>query len=200
MNIEAKSRLLAPTQVEAAKTANVTFADGSVRKVSYFSDPSKGRGTFSIKSPGLASIVFNKDSGKYVAYEFDNRKNGPDVNTAFKTGTADPKEAYLKAMKKFWKLQAKPSRVSAQSDTGESIFKKLTHLMGMDNGVTLKVTPAQKSKAIAAIDKMLAAGCKLSSADLSIIAGGDQDEADEKFVKFNGYKDLSAVLNQIFED
>lgn len=46
---------------------------------------------------------------------------------------------------------------------------------------------------------MLASGCRFTRADIEDIAGGDQDEAAEKFGKFKGYKELDTVLNLIFE-
>ncbi len=103
MQINAKSRLDAATEVTAAQHANVEFKDGSVHKVSYYADPGKRRGNFMLKTPGLPSLVFNKDSGRYIAYTYNVRRDGPDPESAFKTGTSDAKEAYLKGIKKFWK-------------------------------------------------------------------------------------------------
>jgi len=106
--LNAKSRLISLTaavMVTAAQHAQVQFKDGSEHKVSFYGDPGKRKGNFSLKSPGLPNLRFNKDSGKYRVYTFDSRANREMVNTdsMFDTKTDDPAEAYQRGIKKFWK-------------------------------------------------------------------------------------------------
>jgi hypothetical protein len=102
--MEAKTRIQSSaTVVTAAKTAQVKFKDGSVHKVSFFSDPTKRRGTFILKSPDLPSLKFMLEGGKYVVYTVGNTRNDIDKDSRFDTKTAEAADAYAKGIKKFWK-------------------------------------------------------------------------------------------------
>lgn len=104
MKLEAKARLsssIASTEVTAAQHAQVKFKDGSVHKVSFYSDPNKRKGKFRIKSPGLPTILFKLEKGTYHAYK---EKDGDvDAISRWNTKEADAKKAYLKGMGKFWR-------------------------------------------------------------------------------------------------
>ena len=72
--------------------------------MSYYADPNKGRGNFSLKSPGLPNLWFEKENGQYSVNTFvvegTHLVYGPNV---FKTGESEAKGAYLKGIAKFWK-------------------------------------------------------------------------------------------------
>lgn len=103
--MEAKARLTASTQTQitAAKTAQVKFKDGSVHKVSFFSDPNKRKGNFILKSPDLPSLKFMLENGSYVVYIVGSQRLDIDKASRFDTKTAEASDAYMKGIKKFWK-------------------------------------------------------------------------------------------------
>lgn len=103
--MEAKARLTASTQTQitAAKTAQVKFKDGSVHKISFFSDPNKRKGNFILKSPDLPSLKFMLENGSYAVYIVGSQRLDIDKASRFDTKTAEASDAYMKGIKKFWK-------------------------------------------------------------------------------------------------
>jgi hypothetical protein len=103
MKIEAKTRLTADaTEVRAAKHALVKFKDGSQHEVLYFADPTKRKGSFSVrvKKSDLPQLKFRKGpDGKYMVCPW---VQGQDAKW-YPTGTDDAAKAYIKFTKQYWK-------------------------------------------------------------------------------------------------
>jgi hypothetical protein len=94
--------LTAAQKVTAAKKVDMQFKDGKTHTVSFFSDPGKYKGSFQLRSKGYKNLYFRKSpEGKYFVCHW--KKGQPEAPKWEPTKKADAKEAYMFALKKYWK-------------------------------------------------------------------------------------------------
>lgn len=93
----------------------------------------------------------------------------------------------------------------------ERHFSNLLDVMEGDNGCSFTVSTEQRERAVQSILRMSAAGCGFPASEQAMaraasdldgvywtIVAGEETEAEEVFSVFDGYTELSEVLNEIF--
>ena len=80
-----------------------------------------------------------------------------------------------------------------------TIVDALLHDMEQDNGATFKVGHASYTKLVSGVEKMLQAGCAFTPEQITQIASGEGQSLGRRFARFNGWSDVNAVMDAIFD-
>lgn len=80
------------------------------------------------------------------------------------------------------------------------IASELIREMGRDNGCSFAYTDDQYRRMVEAVGKMRQSGVAWSEKDIGEIAAGEETERDQKYSGYDGYPNLSKVMDEIFDN
>lgn len=81
----------------------------------------------------------------------------------------------------------------------EAIAKKFVDTLSSDNGCRFELESSNWVALVKATEEMINAGWEASRDDIELIAAGDQDEAEAKFMLVPGYREVNEALAAIFD-
>jgi hypothetical protein len=81
-----------------------------------------------------------------------------------------------------------------------TVTANLIRALEFDNGSKFYPTNKQLADLLVAVKRMQAAGCKFNSDDLEQLAGGEVSEVEAAYSKYDGFVELSGVMDDIFGD
>ena len=81
----------------------------------------------------------------------------------------------------------------------EAVAKSLVEAMEADNGCHFELESSNWVALVKATEEMINAGWEAPQDEIELIAAGDQDEAESKFILVPGYNELNTALAAIFD-